>query len=249
MVRLLLDARVDLNPICADNKNTPLQAAAYGGHDEVVDMLLEGGANVNGEREGRRVLEIAAAEGHLEVVRLLLLKAKATINALSKHDGLERTALQAAVAGGHTNVVKLLLQAKANVNTAAGRVGRTALREAVRCCDREMIHLLLVANADVNAPPAAIQGRTALQAAAEGGHKEVVELLLAARADVNAPPSTICGRTALQTACEGGSYAGGRTAPGGQGRSERSSVSILGTNSVTSRSPTRQEGDGGSASR
>ncbi|KAK5271140.1 hypothetical protein LTR40_014012, partial [Exophiala xenobiotica] len=58
---------------------TALQAAASGGHLEVVDRLLTAKADVNAapaESGGRTSLQAAAEGGHLEVVdRLLTAKA------------------------------------------------------------------------------------------------------------------------------------------------------------------------------
>jgi len=50
-----------------------LQAASRGGHREVVEILLEHGANINAEggRHGN-ALYIASEGGHSEVVRVLL---------------------------------------------------------------------------------------------------------------------------------------------------------------------------------
>lgn len=51
----------------------PLNQAAWGGHVEVVRLLLQAGAKAHApEGEGHTALTIAAERGHKEVVRLLL---------------------------------------------------------------------------------------------------------------------------------------------------------------------------------
>jgi ankyrin repeat protein len=87
---------------------TALQAAAEGGHLEVVQRLLEAKADVNaaGSDGGRTALQAAAGGGHLEVVQRLL-EAKADVNAAAG-TYFGRTALEAAAEGGHLQIVALL---------------------------------------------------------------------------------------------------------------------------------------------
>jgi hypothetical protein len=156
-----------------------LQAAAGGGHLDVVERLLAAEADVNAAataRYGRTALQAAAEGGHLNVMeRLLAAKADVNAAATASHG---RTALQAAAEGGHLNVVERLLAAKADVNAAAATYGgRTALQAAAGSGHLDVVERLLTAKADVNAAAATYGGRTALQAAAEGGHLEVVERL------------------------------------------------------------------------
>jgi ankyrin repeat protein len=98
----------------ADGGRTALQAAAEGGHLEIVERLLAAQADVNaaaGGYGGRTALQAAAQGGHLEIVERLLA-AQANVNAAaaaSRYGG--RTALQAAAEGGHLEVVERLLAA------------------------------------------------------------------------------------------------------------------------------------------
>ncbi|KAF8156309.1 hypothetical protein K438DRAFT_1621655, partial [Mycena galopus ATCC 62051] len=52
---------------------SPLQAAAAGGHTEIIRIVLETGADVNavGGEYGSS-LQAAAANGHIEIVHILL---------------------------------------------------------------------------------------------------------------------------------------------------------------------------------
>jgi hypothetical protein len=52
---------------------TPLQTAAGRGHAEIVQLLLEGGANVNAaDKQGRTALHWAALRGHADCAKVLL---------------------------------------------------------------------------------------------------------------------------------------------------------------------------------
>jgi ankyrin repeat protein/aminoglycoside phosphotransferase (APT) family kinase protein len=179
------------------DSSTALQAASAGGHETVVKMLLDAGADVNAQGgEYGNALQAASRESHETVVKMLL-DAGADVNAQGGYYG---SALQAASAGGHETVVKMLLDAGADVNAQGGYYG-SALQAASREGHETMVKMLLDAGADVNA-----QGGyygTALQAASEGGHETVVKILLDARADANAQGGW-GSDTALQVASERG---------------------------------------------
>ncbi|KAL8764795.1 MAG: hypothetical protein Q9194_006841 [Teloschistes cf. exilis] len=86
-----------------------LQAAAGGGHVDVVERLLQAKAEVNAAAaayHGRTALQAAAEGGHVDVVERLL-QAKAEVNAAAAYDH-GRTALQAAAESGHVDVVERL---------------------------------------------------------------------------------------------------------------------------------------------
>ena len=110
---------------------TPLMAALYRGHMEVVDMLIEAGAEIDvfaaaatGRIEDLRrgastgsvnvyaydgwtPLHLAAFFGHLDAVRLLL-DAGGDVTAVSRN-AIKNTPLHAATAGKHPEVALLLL--------------------------------------------------------------------------------------------------------------------------------------------
>ena len=105
---------------------TPLHHAAIGGHAEVVEVLLEGGAKLDsiGSR-GETALFLASSAGNAEVVELLA-KAGADPNKASA-DG--KTPLHKAAMAGNAEVVEVLLAAGADPTTK-DRSGRTALEIA-----------------------------------------------------------------------------------------------------------------------
>jgi ankyrin repeat protein len=174
---------------------------------EIVQLLLEAGANVNYDRmfDNRSkyipsrgtALEAACGNGDQELTRLLI-DAGAEINAPCTGICGGKTAFQAAAAQGHLGIVQLLLDARVDVNAPAAELsGRTALQAAAEYGNLDLVQLLLDAGADVNAPAAKNNGRTALQAAAENGRHEVLKLLIHAGADHDIPPARGHGMTAL----------------------------------------------------
>ncbi|TGJ75468.1 hypothetical protein E0Z10_g10990 [Xylaria hypoxylon] len=148
---------------------TDLALASYMGLKLVVEDILvkeKTGINVQGGFYGT-ALQAASAEGHKEVVQMLLNK-----NAdVDIQGGFYETALQAASVGGHKEVVQMLLNKNAKVDIQGGFF-KTALQAALARGHKEVAQMLLNNNADVN-----IQGghyETALQAASAKGHKEVI---------------------------------------------------------------------------
>ncbi|MBO5997374.1 MAG: ankyrin repeat domain-containing protein, partial [Alphaproteobacteria bacterium] len=68
--KYLIDKNADVN-----HKNsmgfTPLMAAAIKGHTQIVQKLLDAGANVNIARQGRTALDMAKNYGHEDIANLL----------------------------------------------------------------------------------------------------------------------------------------------------------------------------------
>jgi len=81
IVKLLLEAKADVNAATNADASTPLYIASGNGHTEVVKLLLEAKANINAvTTNGLTPLYIASFQGHTEVVKLLI-EAKANVNA------------------------------------------------------------------------------------------------------------------------------------------------------------------------
>ncbi|EMD92284.1 hypothetical protein COCHEDRAFT_1134609 [Bipolaris maydis C5] len=179
--RLLLAAdSVMVNSKDKDGK-TPLLVAVEQGNYEVIEMLLDKGANVNAQGgQYGNTLQAALARNHEEIAMLLLDKG-ADVNA--KGGGRYSNALQAASALGYKEIAMLLLDKGADVNAQGGYYGN-ALQAALAYSHKEIAMLLLDKGADVNAQGG--QHGNALQAALARNHEEIAMLLLDKGADVNA---------------------------------------------------------------
>ncbi|KAI1667999.1 Ankyrin repeat domain protein [Pyrenophora tritici-repentis] len=159
--------------------HAPLPFAAENGQLQMVQLLLDAGAEVNaqGGHYGN-ALYAASFGGHEQIVKTLL-DAGADVNTQGGHYG---NALQAASVRGHEQVVKMLLDTGAEVNAQGGHYGN-ALYGASDGGHEQIVKTLLDAGADVNAQGG--EYGNALQAASFGGHEQVVKTLLDAGADVN----------------------------------------------------------------
>ncbi|XP_078608281.1 uncharacterized protein LOC144880137 isoform X2 [Branchiostoma floridae x Branchiostoma japonicum] len=156
--------------------------AAQEGHMEVVQQLLEAGAELNDtDQDGCTPLYMAASKNHVDVVQQLL-KAGAEVDK-AKQDGT--TPLSTAAQNGHVEVVQQLLKAGAEVNKA-DEEGFTPLYVAAQEGHVEVVQQLLKAGAEVDKVAqvtdneGSCQGITALHGAAIGGHFEVAAALLSA---------------------------------------------------------------------
>eukprot|EP00045_Choanoeca_perplexa_P014595 m.173175 g.173175 ORF g.173175 m.173175 type:complete len:653 (+) comp16731_c0_seq1:118-2076(+) len=147
---------------------TPLAVASREGHLNIVQMLLEAGAdpNING-RQGT-ALVLASQRGHIDVASMLISKCD-NINAANA-DGT--TALHWACGQGHDQVCRVLLDAGADID-AVDEEQDTPLVLACRAQKLSIVQLLLDAGADPSAGP-----WTALLEACLGSDMAIIQLLL-----------------------------------------------------------------------
>lgn len=168
---VILDIRTS-----AQQEDHRLIDACWGNHWEELESLLQGPQDPNTCRdEGEAALYIAANEGHVECVNLLL-EAMADVHHMQATNS--ETAVHSAAFHSHLEVVKLLLEAGADKD-AARPDGATALHFAAEHGNLELVHLMLEAGADRNMQMETWGGSmTALDWAAQGGHLDVARLLL-----------------------------------------------------------------------
>ncbi|CAK9075750.1 unnamed protein product [Durusdinium trenchii] len=172
VVRLLLEARADVNRIVEQSQETALHLAAWKNHQELVQVLLEAGALIDPVIHSveETPLHLAARKGHVEVVRLLL-EAGADKEKVTYHS--EETALHLAARKGHEEVVQQLLEASVDPEKAIKDTEETALHVAARKSHAGVVRLLLEAKADKDRQ--CIKD-TAVHLAARNGHLEVMRL-------------------------------------------------------------------------
>lgn len=185
------DSQVDVKAKDNDGE-TALHRASSGGHNDVIETLLQAGADVatKNPKDGAVALHRAASNGHLLVVNTLL----STGADVGAQDSNAWTALHWAAWHGHSEVVEGLLTAGADV-ASQGDDGRTALHWAEFRGHDSIVEILLHAGEDCDAG-------IALQWAASKGYSGVVERLLRAGADVAMQSND--GGTALYRAAAAG---------------------------------------------
>lgn len=137
----LLENLSDLSDINArdHNGNTPLMWAASEGYEEIVQMLIDNGAEVNLQNyKGETALFLAASRGFSEIVASLI-KNGANVN-LSNVD--EATPFHAATACGYLDVMSNLARHGAFVNMQDIE-GDSPLHYAVRESDMKVVEFLV----------------------------------------------------------------------------------------------------------
>jgi hypothetical protein len=153
---------------------TPLSWAAESGHEAVVKLLLDKGAELETKdtEYGRTPLSWAAETGREAVVKLLLDKGAE----LETKPNNGRTPLSWAAESGHEAVVKLLLDKGAELETKDTEYGRTPLSWAAGNGREAVVRLLLDKGAELGIENRS--GWTALQLAALNSHDGVEQLLV-----------------------------------------------------------------------
>ena len=156
----------------SDYHQSPLSHAAENGHKQVVQMLLNKGANPNSiDESGRTPLSWAVFNEH-EVVVKQLLQENADIHS-KDHEGW--TALHFAIQNRSVHMVKLLLDVGADVLATFGEMN-TALHLAIHVEDGTLVRLLVDNGASISIRNSHQQ--SPLDYATMQGNVSMVELLL-----------------------------------------------------------------------
>ncbi|XP_031335923.1 ankyrin repeat domain-containing protein 17-like isoform X2 [Photinus pyralis] len=188
---------MDLDSETESNHDTALTLACAGGHEELVELLIKRGADIeHRDKKGFTPLILAATAGHEKVVETLLNNG-ADMEAQSERT--KDTPLSLACSGGRYEVVELLL------NRGANREHRnvsdyTPLSLAASGGYVNIIKLLLSHSAEINSRTGSKLGISPLMLAAMNGHTAAVKLLLDKGSDINAQIETNR-NTALTLAC------------------------------------------------
>jgi len=171
----------------------PLHTAASAGRADVVEFLIEKGADVNARARDRTALSMTAG-CHSDVVKVLLARG-ATFDS-SKSSG---SPLWDAVGGNQIKTVKRLLQAKADA-TMVDQHGWNLLHVAAlrSRIDAEMFNVLIEAKADVNG--LTVEKDSPLHVAARNGNLTAAKILVSNGADLQRPNTA--GKTPLMLSKE-----------------------------------------------
>lgn len=178
-VNFLLQRGEDPN-VLNSHGETAIHVAALHGRWKIIKLLLLSGANINARVEsdgsGETPLIVAAGEGNLDVVELLLyFRADRTIC-----DRNGNSALHTAAWHGHFNIVELLLDGwfDANILTLPDIAGNvfTPLYYAAWKGHEAIFRLLVKHGADINIR--GLHGWTLLQSAVSRGSRAIVRRIL-----------------------------------------------------------------------
>ncbi|XP_059168430.1 serine/threonine-protein phosphatase 6 regulatory ankyrin repeat subunit B-like [Physella acuta] len=198
ITKSLVEAGADVNLLNSDGESV-LGKSVFKGHLDIVEFLLEKGANVNypgSPYYGETALLCASRGGHSNIVDLLLKKGADT-----KQINIEgNTALNLSILGAHVKTVKILVQNqidkdKSSINQT-NKLGRTTLMLAAMKGFCSIVKDIKI-HSDLSIFD--IDGNTALMLAAMNGHLDIVELLYDGTVDVN-----FKGQNALMLAAIGG---------------------------------------------
>lgn len=210
-VRFLLDEGADINlqchgeaMICSQlgdkmesfkDYEDALQCAAAAAQEQVAQLLVARGADVNAITSGGKSALYAAAEmGNPNIVRLLIDNG-ARVGSRPGAKGV----LQAAASKGHREIVQLLIARGADVN-GLSHDGRSALYAAAESAELDTVKFLIDNGADIHSRPT--RALSALHSAARMGHARTVQLLLDSGMDVDGHSDD--GTTALHVAAAEG---------------------------------------------
>ncbi len=183
LLALILEAKIP-------DTGLALIEAANKGDAEVVEALLDSGADINArDEQNQTALHKAASRGHTPVVKLLLERG-ADVNAKNLFG---QTPLLAPLQRGSLETVRVLLNAGADIEARSRFFGQTPLL-VVSGSRTKVVEVLLDEGADVNAKGEAYH-ETALMLASMSGNEATVKTLVEKGAEIKAASTN--GRTAM----------------------------------------------------
>ncbi|MEM6698764.1 MAG: ankyrin repeat domain-containing protein, partial [Bacteroidota bacterium] len=167
---VLIEAGADIDLHEKEGGRSAVVMAASEGHLNLLELLLESGADFSNYHDGYTPLHGAAEEGQTEIMKILLKKIDANFT-----DHYQRTPLFYAAEEGHVDIVKYLVAKGAKINIQA-RNGRTPLSYAAEERQQAIVQFLLEKGADASVRDE--EGFTALDYAIDEAAEEVINILL-----------------------------------------------------------------------
>ncbi|KAJ7383809.1 hypothetical protein OS493_025680 [Desmophyllum pertusum] len=177
-------------------QKTPLHFAAWSGHLQIADVLIQNGSDVNARNIlGQTPLHLAAENGHKHIAEVLI-EHESDINA---RNILGKTPLHLAAENGHKQIAEVLIQHGSDIN-AGNDFGKTPVHLAAWSGHRNIAVVLIQYGSNVNVRN--IIGQTPLHLAAANGHKQIAKALIQHGGDINAGNNL--GQTPLHLAAANG---------------------------------------------
>ena len=178
-IEKLVDNQVNVN-VKNENGMTPLMIATQNSHVQLVEVLIQAGADVNtfNSVTGDTSLIYASDSGQSSCMQKLL-EYNAKVNIHGKNGD---TALICAARNGHDKCLQVLIDTGANLNIQNNN-GNTALIAAIHRFQSECVVWLIKAGTDVNLLDN--QGGAAIVLAARRGQRDFVKKLITAGANLN----------------------------------------------------------------
>ncbi|XP_058459318.1 uncharacterized protein LOC131435441 [Malaya genurostris] len=179
IAEILIANGANVNIVCSEG--TPLHIAAACGNDNVVEVLLKNDANTRvKDWKKRSCLELAVANGHLQIVKTLMQDNEMDLNAKG-NDGW--TILHIAAQTNSIEMVEYITHEGSDIH-ATNDSGSKPIHIAAREGFKAATDFFLSKGLSVNERGASNQ--TLLHYAAMKGHSEVVIFLILRGAEINA---------------------------------------------------------------
>jgi len=183
----LIEQKADPNFV-DDEGGTALYLSSQEGYDDIVDVLIAAGANVNYFRPGVGTTPVfmASQNGHHEVIRKLARSgADVNLTMNGELNSLTPSPTIIAATHGHQKCVDALIEAGSNVNYASPGNGLTALHISSALGYQEVVRSLIRARADPNQTMTDSKANSALILAASKGNLQCVDILIESGAHIN----------------------------------------------------------------
>ncbi|XP_029546207.1 rabankyrin-5 [Salmo trutta] len=167
----------------ARDGQSPLHLAGSWGLEEVVQCLLEFGANVNTQdAEGRAPIHVAISSQHNVIIQQLISHPDIRLNA---RDRLGMTPFACAMTHKNNKAAESILKREPGAAEQVDNKGRNFLHVAVQNSDIESVLFLISVQANVNSRVQDAAKQTPLHLAVQAGSEIIVRNLLLAGAKVN----------------------------------------------------------------